>query len=480
MAKAVIYARFSSDMQREESIDAQIRACEEYADKNDITIIKTYSDEAISAKNDKRPNFQLMMREIEKLDVDVVLIHKTNRFARNMRDHLNYEYKLNNMGINLISANENFGEGKSAFLAKGINQLFSQYFLMDLAEEVRKGHRENALKALFNGGDPPFGYNIVDKKYVINEYEAFWVKKLFDAALRNKISSVLKEMEDAGVKTKRGNTMKYSTVYDMLRNEKYIGVYVYSVEGTRYRHTDTENCVRIEDIIPAIIDAETFEKVNKSRRRATVNEYLTKGLVWCECGKKMTPHLAKKRNEKPYYYCANKECEIKTIQMGIIENYCKSYVKNLLSDEVMEELGLYIVRYRTCEKQRVMEFNAVIKSKQAEKEKQIQTLVNRLASPDLPQEAIGVIGEQIATLKKEINSLSEQTPPPQLNEKSILHWINNIKEDLNYDNIQNVIEKIVITKNKEVKITSTLTSITGVSPLSGGGTPLYILWGNCL
>ncbi len=474
MINGVIYARFSSDMQREESIDAQVRACNEYASKHNINIIKVYSDEAKSAKNDKRPQFQKMMSSIEDTGAEIVLVHKSNRFARNMRDHLNYEYKLQEMGISLVSVSENFGEGKAAFLTKGINQLFSQYFLLDLAEEVKKGLRENALKALFNGGNPPYGYDIVDQHYVINENEAMWVRKLFKASLANEIKSVLDEMERMGVKTKRGNIMKYSTVYDMLRNEKYIGVYVFSLDGTRTRHADTSECIRIEDAIPPIIDKELFDLVQKmrGRRKLTMNNYLTKGLVYCECGNKMRAHIAKKRNEAAYYYCDNKKCPVKTISMDYIDDICRQYVKDLLSEETTEELGLYIARYRTSENQRVFEFNQMIRKQKSEKEKRMAALIDKLADPNFPQVGIASVGNEIGKLKEEIEALSEQTPPPALNENVIYHWIENIREDLNFNNIHNVIEKIEIGENKKVKITSTLTSLGINSPLFGGDTQI--------
>ena len=89
--KAVIYARYSSDNQREESIEGQLRECKEYAEKNDIQIIGTYTDRALSAKTDNRPDFQKMIKDSADKKFDIVLVWKLDRFARNRFDSAYYK-----------------------------------------------------------------------------------------------------------------------------------------------------------------------------------------------------------------------------------------------------------------------------------------------------------------------------------------------------------------------------------------------------
>ena len=108
---AVIYARYSSDNQREESIEGQIRECTAYAEKNDITIVKHYIDRAISAKTDNRPDFQRMIKDSGKKIFDVVLVWKLDRFARNRFDAVNYKYQLEKNGVHLVSAMEPISVG---------------------------------------------------------------------------------------------------------------------------------------------------------------------------------------------------------------------------------------------------------------------------------------------------------------------------------------------------------------------------------
>ena len=101
MNNAVIYARFSSDKQTENSIEAQVRACEDYAEIHGYTINKIYSDEAVSAKNDRRPEFQKMIKDAEKGLFQTVLVHKYNRFFA-VSDVLRYRYQVHSRLIQLL------------------------------------------------------------------------------------------------------------------------------------------------------------------------------------------------------------------------------------------------------------------------------------------------------------------------------------------------------------------------------------------
>ena len=92
--KAVIYARYSSDNQREESIEGQIRECTEFAEKNGMTVLRSYIDRAFSAKTDNRPEFQNMIKDSGKKLFDVVLVWKLDRFARNRYDSAKYKSAL--------------------------------------------------------------------------------------------------------------------------------------------------------------------------------------------------------------------------------------------------------------------------------------------------------------------------------------------------------------------------------------------------
>ncbi|MFA6862106.1 MAG: recombinase family protein [Bacilli bacterium] len=103
---AVIYARYSSDNQREESIEGQIRECTAFAKKSGIDIIDEYIDRAMSARTDKRPSFQKMIDDSYNHRFDAVIVWKRDRFARSRYDSFKYKTILESNGVRLLSATE--------------------------------------------------------------------------------------------------------------------------------------------------------------------------------------------------------------------------------------------------------------------------------------------------------------------------------------------------------------------------------------
>lgn len=118
--RAVIYARYSSDSQREESIEGQLRECKEFAEKNDITIIGEYIDRALSAKTDNRPNFQKMIKDSYRKVFDTVIVWKVDRFARNRYDSAHYKNILKKNGVKVISAKEHISEGSEGIILEAM------------------------------------------------------------------------------------------------------------------------------------------------------------------------------------------------------------------------------------------------------------------------------------------------------------------------------------------------------------------------
>ena len=276
-ARALAYARYSSDGQREESIDAQIRAIQEYAKRSGYTLQKVYADRGISGTTDNRAEFQNMIDDARKGKFDVIIVHKLDRFARNRADSAIYRRELNKYGVKLLSVLPSItlckiiDSGESIIL-QSVIEGYNEYYSQNLRREVMKGLKENALTCRFTGGIPCLGYDI-DKntlKYVINSFEAEAVKLIFKMYLADEgYSSIINELNRNGFKTKRGGTFGKNSLYDILRNEKYTGVYIYNksvhpdASGKFNRHASKseEDIIRIEGGIPQIISKEDFEKV---------------------------------------------------------------------------------------------------------------------------------------------------------------------------------------------------------------------------
>ncbi|MBQ8697828.1 MAG: recombinase family protein, partial [Schwartzia sp.] len=162
--RAALYARFSSDNQRNESIDAQIRAIKEFAHANDIVIVAEYIDRAKSATTDDRPDFQRMIKDSAKGDFQLLIVHKLDRFARNRNDSIAYRMKLQRNHITLLSVLEPFDEDRpETVLLQSVIEGMNEFYSKNLSREVKKGLKENALKCVHTGGIPPLGYD-VDKE----------------------------------------------------------------------------------------------------------------------------------------------------------------------------------------------------------------------------------------------------------------------------------------------------------------------------
>ena len=179
MNKAVIYARYSSDSQTEQSIEGQIRVCNEYAKANNILIVDTYIDRAMTGKNDKRPDFQRMLEDSKKKQWDYVLVYKLDRFSRIFYDTTICEHKLNKNGVKLLSAMEKIPDAPEGIIYKGMLQTMNQYYSDELSQKVKRGMRETRLKGLYQGGGLPYGYKVDGRKIVIDLEEAQVITLIF-------------------------------------------------------------------------------------------------------------------------------------------------------------------------------------------------------------------------------------------------------------------------------------------------------------
>ena len=311
---AVIYARYSSDMQREESIEAQIRACKYYAQKEGVSIVRIYADRAKSGKWTKgRDQFLKMIEDSKSGEFQTVLVHKLNRFGRDSLDTLQYKKELERNGVALTSVTEkldNTPEGKLMLMViAGMNEFYSA----NLSNEVMKGLTENALQGKHTGGQPPLGYDVDNdtKKLVINPREAEAVKLIFSMYLDGcTYSQIIELLNERGFKTKAGNPFANNSLHTILNNPKYTGVFTYSrltskdVDGKRNSHSykEDDEIIKVEDAVPALISKKDFEKAQermKERKRKpgryrAKRTYLLSGKVFCgECG---TPYVGNCRS----------------------------------------------------------------------------------------------------------------------------------------------------------------------------------------
>ena len=323
MKRAAIYARFSSDLQRAESIDAQIRACKYYAQRFELDIVQIYADAAKSGRSVAgRDQFSAMMAAANAGQFDVLLVHKLNRFSRSGTDTLNNKAALERAGVELVSVTErldNTPEGKlMLYVITGMNEFYSA----NLAAETMKGLRENAYNGKHTGGLPPLGYDVdpQTKKLVINEDEAAAVRTIFSMYLGGYgYGEITQELNSHGWRTKRGALFGRNSIHDILINEKYTGTLTYdkiaskSPDGRMNRRKFKAEYIRVEGGCPQIISPEEFERVakklkeNQHRPRSTaVENYLLSGKLYCgDCGSRMCGERHRVRDTAYAYYVCN-------------------------------------------------------------------------------------------------------------------------------------------------------------------------------
>lgn len=152
MKKAVIYARYSSERQNEQSIAGQIEICTDWAKNNDITIIDIYHDEALSGRTDKRPDFQRMINDAKSQKFDFIIVYKLDRFARNRYDSAIYKAQLKKYNVKILSAMENISDGPEGIILESLIEGMAEYYSANLSQNVLRGMRQKANQGKYLGG----------------------------------------------------------------------------------------------------------------------------------------------------------------------------------------------------------------------------------------------------------------------------------------------------------------------------------------
>jgi len=353
--KIVIYARFSSHAQNEQSIEGQLKTYYEYAERNGYTIIGEYIDRAISGTTaDNRPEFQRMIADSVKRQFQAVLVYQLDRFARNRYDSATYKAKLKKNGVKVLSARENISDDASGVLMEAVLEGMAEYYSVELSQKIRRGMNLNAEKCLCTGGNIALGYKIEEKRIVIDLETAPVVKCIFDMYIAgNTMAQIIRYLNENQIKTSRGNAYNKNSLHRILTNKRYIGVYT-------YKDTEAPNG------IPRIIDDTTFEQaqilMSKNRKapgraKSLEESYILTTKLFCgHCEAAVTGVSGTSRNGSlhQYYQCVTNrrrgDCKKKNVQKTYIEDLVVNKVKNLLTDENIDRIAAKVSDL--CQKER--------------------------------------------------------------------------------------------------------------------------------
>jgi site-specific DNA recombinase len=427
---AVIYARYSSDNQREESIEGQIRECTAYAEKNGITVIKHYIDRALSAKTDNRPDFQQMIKDSEKRLFDIVLVWKLDRFARNRYDSAHYEYLLERNHVKLVSATEPISDSPAGIMVKSMLTGMAEYYSAELSEKVVRGMTENVLKGKYNGGTIPIGFKVDEEKFFqIDPLKAPFVVEAFQ---RYNDGATMKELmnwlNDSGVTTNRNQKFTYNSVQKLLTNKRYIG----------------ENHFKdivMPDSIPAIVDKDLFEEVQlkiKKNSRAPArhkaeDDYLLTTKLFCGmCGAMMFGECGTGRNKvvHHYYKCATakrfKTCKKKTVRKEWLEDLVVAETMKLIQDDaVIDAIVAEVLELQEQENTTL----PLLEKQMKEVENSIENMLNAIQAGVLTSSTKARL-EKLEEQQKEleVRIAEEKIAKPRLSENQIRFWLTRLRK----------------------------------------------------
>ena len=334
--ECVIYARYSTHNQKDVSIEQQVADCEAYARSIGLRVVKVYADRALSGKTDKRPQFQAMLRDAARRRWGFVLVWKLDRFARNRYDSATYKFRLKRCGVRVLYAKEAIPDGPEGILLESVLEGSAEYYSANLAQNIRRGMRYNAMECKVNSGSIPFGYcKGPDGRFAVVEAEAEVVREIYRKVAEGiPFVEIANDLNGRGIRTKRGGLWGRNSFHRLLVNETYTGVYSFSD-------------VRVEGGVPAIIDRALFlavadrlkTKKNPQGRHRENGEYLLTGKLFCGlCGSPMVGISGTGRSGDLhfYYVCQKRRMERSCKKAHVSRDWLERVVVQATLDYVLK------------------------------------------------------------------------------------------------------------------------------------------------
>ena len=347
MKTCVIYARYSSNNQTEQSIEGQIRVCREYAQRNNLAVAGTYIDRATTGTNDNREQFQKMLKDSDKKAWDYVLCYKLDRFSRNKYEMAIHRKHLKDNGVKILSAMENIPETPEGILLESLLEGMNQYYSEELSQKTKRGLRETRIKGNYMGGPINYGYKVVHEttgeqtaaKVAVNDDEAPILLHIFEAyAAGNRIPDIVRELDDKGIKN-RGNPFTVNSIYFMLQQEKYTGVYNFN--GETFTH-----------IYPAIIPKELFQIArkridkNKTGKHVVGVDYILMGKCFCGyCGRQLRSAAGTTTDGTilRYYRCPYSKKDVNCHNKSVRKEVLEQIVIDALTNEITKPENIALI-----------------------------------------------------------------------------------------------------------------------------------------
>lgn len=428
---AVIYARYSSDSQREESIEGQIRECTAFAEKNGITVLRHYIDRAFSAKTDNRPEFQNMIQDSGRRLFDMVIVWKLDRFARNRYDSARYKATLKKNGVKVVSATEVISEGAEGIILESVLEGYAEYYSADLSEKVIRGMTENALKSRYNGGTLPIGYTIdSERDFQPDPLTAPFVLEAFKQYAEGATMTEVRDwLNEKGIRNARGQKLTYNSIQHLLKNRRYMGEYTY-------------RDIVVPDGVPAIVSQELFDRVQEKlaknkkapARHKAEDDYLLTTKLFCGycgaylCGESGTSHTGRVHH---YYKCVSvkkrrTECHKRAVKKDWIEDLVVSEtMKMVMDDQAIEAIVSMLMRLQEQENADLPLYEQQLR----EAKTAIQNMLNAIQQGILTKSTKERLEELEATKEElETKIACEKLAKPKVSAEFMTFWLHRFRK----------------------------------------------------
>jgi site-specific DNA recombinase len=433
-ARAALYLRVSTGRQADNdlSIPDQCRQAKAYCQSRGWEIVADYIEPGVSAKDDRRPEFQRMIdaATTKPPAFDIIVVHSFSRFFRDQFQLEFYVRRFAKNGVRLVSITQELGDDPMSNMIRQIMALFDEYQSRENTKHTLRAMKENARQGFWNGALPPIGYRIVEaaeqrghrvkKTLEIDPIQAETVRLIFRLAREGNgisgpmgVKSITKHLNEAGIRTRDGGRWGIGAVHKVLTRTTYIGHHRFNTKLWKTRERKPEAEV-VEMAVPPIIDAGEFEVVQallKTRSpaltapRIVSGPTLLTGICFCAaCGKAMTLRTGKGGRYR-YYTCSTKArqgeagCMGRTVPMDKLDSLVADHIeRRLLQPARLERILSSVLDRRKERAERRTAHIAELRKRAAEADAKLKRLYDAIEN-GIADLADPMLKDRVAELK---------------------------------------------------------------------------------
>lgn len=381
--RAAIYVRKSTTIGLDSefsSLDNQTESCRALIKARGWTELTTLCrDGGFSGGTTERPAFQRLLADCTAAKVDVIVVHRLDRFSRSVADFARLLDDLKRQGIAVVSVTDAFDTSTAAgTLMLNIIISMAQWEREAASERLRTKFAAARRRGFYTGGTPPYGYRIQDKRLVIDDAEAQAIRLAFTEAARGTgHTEIATLINDRGIRTRTGTPWHRQRVQTSITNRIYLGQIKAGDEWVDGQHE-------------AIIDLDTFEAAQRQRRQHTSpsprkdSRHLLTGLIRClACGARYRVRVSSnKRHDTIYYTCANDRCPARSIRGDAIEDFVIDHIRDRIDDGLADDLRHSLTARLTAERRALAHRRAELERQRTQAERDARELAEAIPHAD--------------------------------------------------------------------------------------------------